>query len=78
MSDLKLFCGEVIWFNASRGYGFIKYELDGVEVKDMFAHFSDIVCEGFKTLHKGQKVQFNVGENKHGTPKATNIVVVKN
>ena len=78
MSDLELYVGEVVWFNASRGYGFIKYDVDGAPQKDMFAHFSDIVCEGFKTLHKGQKVQFNVGQNKHGDPKAVNIVIVKN
>ena len=71
MSDL--FKGEVLWFDPKRGYGFIGWEKDGVKQKDLFAHFSDISCEGFKTLHKGQKVIFGLGTNKHGVAKATDI-----
>jgi CspA family cold shock protein len=76
MSDNK-FTGEVLWFDAKRGYGFIGWDKDGVKQKDLFAHFSDIVCEGFKTLYKGQKVTFGLGVNKHGDPKAVEITVVK-
>lgn len=71
------FVGEVLWFDPKRGYGFIAWEKDGVKQKDLFAHFSDIACEGFKTLHKGQKVSFGLGTNKHGDPKATEITNVK-
>lgn len=76
MSDVK-YNGEVLWFDPKRGYGFIGWEKDGVKQKDLFAHFSDIVCEGFKTLYKGQKVSFGLGVNKHGDPKAIEITVIK-
>ncbi len=76
MSDIK-YTGEVLWFDPKRGYGFIGWDKDGVKQKDLFVHFSDIVCEGFKTLHKGQKVSFGLGVNKHGDPKATEVTVIK-
>lgn len=76
MSDVK-YNGEVLWFDPKRGYGFIGWEKDGVKQKDLFAHFSDIICEGFKTLYKGQKVSFGLGVNKHGDPKAIEITVIK-
>jgi len=67
------FNGEVLWFDPKRGYGFIGWEQLGLQQKDLFVHFSDVLCEGFKTLYKGQKVTFGVGVNKHGTPKATEV-----
>lgn len=70
--------GEVLWFNPSRGYGFIQHTVDGVRQADLFVHFSDVVVEGFKTLYKGQKVSYSVGVNKHGDPKAIDVVVLKN
>lgn len=75
MSDDK-FTGEVLWFDPKRGYGFIGWEKDGVKQKDLFAHFSDISCEGFKTLYKGQKVSFGLGTNKHGDPKGIDIKII--
>ena len=75
MSDQN-FSGEVIWFDAKRGYGFISWEKSNVKQKDIFAHFSDISCQGFKTLYKGQKVTFGIGTNKHGDPKAIEIKIV--
>ena len=68
----KEFVGTVIWFNNKVGYGFIQREGE----KDLFVHFSDVVCEGFKTLKKGQKVTFGLGENKNGRPKAINVKAV--
>jgi len=76
MSDIT-YTGEVLWFDPKRGYGFIGWDKDGVKQKDLFVHFSDIVCEGFKTLHKGQKVSFGLGVNKHGDPKAAEVTVIK-
>jgi cold shock protein len=77
MTDGK-FTGEVLWFDPTRGFGFISWEKDGVAQKDMFVHFSDVICEGFKTLYKHQKVSFNLGTNNRGQPKATDVVVLKN
>lgn len=76
MSDTT-YVGQVIWFSALRGFGFISWAIDGVAQKDIFCHFSDIACEGFKTLQKEQKVSFSIGQNRHGDPKAVNIVVLK-
>lgn len=76
-NDEKFF-GEVLWFDPKRGFGFIGWEKDGVQQKDMFVHFSDVTVEGFKTLYKHQKVSFGLGVNKHGDPKATNVEIMKN
>jgi cold shock protein len=75
MTDKEVFYGEVIWFDPKLSYGFIKRENNE---PDLFVHFSDINAEGFKTLFKGQKVSFSLGVNKHGRPKATNVLVLKN
>ena len=61
--------GTVKWFNESKGFGFITHE-DGT---DVFAHFSAIQGEGFKTLEEGAQVSFDVIEGDKG-PKAENIV----
>lgn len=67
------FEGEVIWFDNRAGYGFIARNGE----KDLFVHFSDINCEGFKTVKKGQKVSFTIGANNKGVPKATDVTVIK-
>ncbi|MBC8545015.1 MAG: cold shock domain-containing protein [Clostridia bacterium] len=61
--------GTVKWFNAEKGYGFISVE-DG---DDVFAHFSAIQSDGFKTLEEGQKVNFDIVQGARG-PQAANIV----
>ena len=61
--------GTVKWFNADKGFGFITGE-DG---NDVFAHFSAIQGDGFKTLDEGQAVTFDVEEGQRGL-QATNIV----
>ncbi len=61
--------GTVKWFNESKGFGFIEQEGG----PDVFAHFSAISGEGFKTLAEGQKVEFTITEGKKG-PQAENIV----
>ncbi|MBL4798086.1 MAG: cold shock domain-containing protein [Oleispira sp.] len=55
--------GKVKWFNNAKGYGFIVE--DGGEV-DMFAHYSSITMEGYKTLKAGQAVQFDTKEVDNG------------
>jgi len=47
--------GIVKWFNNAKGYGFI---IEDGESEDLFAHFSSIQMEGYKTLKAGQAVQF--------------------
>ncbi|MEQ8153388.1 MAG: cold-shock protein [Clostridiaceae bacterium] len=64
--------GTVKWFNAEKGFGFITGE-DG---KDVFAHFSQIVSDGYKTLDEGQEVTFDVTQGQKG-PQAENITIIK-
>lgn len=63
--------GTVKWFNESKGYGFITAE-DGT---DVFAHYSAIQQNGFKTLNEGDAVSFEVLQSDKG-PKASNIVKI--
>ena len=49
--------GTVKWFNESKGYGFITPDEKG---EDLFAHFSAIKMDGFKTLKEDQRVSFEV------------------
>ncbi len=76
MSNLESFQGKVIWFNPKDGFGFIGWSKNGVKQKDMFLHFSDICCEGFKTVKKDQIVSFNIGANNQGVPKAINVMLL--
>ena len=63
--------GTVKWFNEEKGFGFIAQD-DG---PDVFAHFRQIVGDGFKTLAEGQKVKFTVTQGQKG-PQAENIEVI--
>jgi cold shock protein len=63
--------GTVKWFNETKGFGFIEQESG----PDVFAHFSAIVGDGFKTLVEGQRVQFDVTQGQKG-PQASNIVAL--
>ncbi|MYL32468.1 cold-shock protein [Pontibacillus yanchengensis] len=60
--------GNVKWFNAEKGFGFI--EVEGQD--DVFVHFSAIQDEGFKTLEEGQQVSFEIVEGNRG-PQAANV-----
>ena len=61
--------GTVKWFNGDKGFGFITRE----NGDDVFAHFSDIQSDGFKTLDEGQSVTFDVENSDRGL-QAANIV----
>ena len=61
--------GTVKWFKNEKGFGFITGE-DG---QDVFVHFSAIQAEGYKSLHEGQKVTYDVVQGEKG-PQAANVV----
>lgn len=61
--------GTVKWFNDAKGFGFITPENGG---DDLFAHFSAIQSEGFKTLTEGQQVTFEITTGPKGQ-QASNI-----
>ncbi|MFT5504817.1 MAG: CspA family cold shock protein [Gammaproteobacteria bacterium] len=63
--------GKVKWFNEAKGFGFIEQESG----PDVFAHFSAIVGNGFKTLSEGQAVEFTVTNGQKG-PQAENITAI--
>ena len=54
--------GNVKWFNAERGFGFIRTE----EEKDIFVHYSQIVQDGYKSLNEGEAVRFEIFESEKG------------
>jgi len=55
--------GTVKWFNNTKGYGFI---LDDIGGGDIFAHYSAIDMDGYKTLKAGQTVQFEAEQGPKG------------
>ena len=55
--------GTVKWFNNAKGYGFILPDGGG---EDLFAHFSAIHMEGYKTLRAGDPVEYEVVEGPKG------------
>ncbi|HEX5126303.1 MAG TPA: cold-shock protein [Rhodocyclaceae bacterium] len=61
--------GIVKWFNDSKGFGFITPDQGG---DDLFAHFSEIQGNGFKTLAENQRVEFEVKRGPKGM-QASNI-----
>ena len=65
--------GTVKWFNNAKGFGFILPE-DGGE--DLFAHYSSIEMDGYKTLKAGQAVTFELVQGQKGLH-ATRIKVVE-
>ncbi len=55
--------GKVKWFNNAKGYGFIV--ADGQD-EDLFAHYSAIQMDGYKTLKAGQAVKFDIVQSPKG------------
>jgi CspA family cold shock protein len=63
--------GTVKWFNSEKGFGFITTD----EGNDVFAHFSQIQKDGYKTLEEGEKVSFDVVSGPKG-PQAEKIATI--
>ena len=55
--------GVVKWFNNAKGYGFI---LTDIENKDVFAHYSAVEMDGYRTLRAGQCVAFEAVDGPKG------------
>jgi len=55
--------GTVKWFSNAKGYGFIAPEEGG---EDIFAHFSSINMDGYKSLRQGQRVDYEVSQGPKG------------
>ena len=64
--------GIVKWFNDAKGFGFITSDTGG---DDLFAHFSEIRTEGFKSLKENQRVSFEVKNGPKGL-QAANITPI--
>jgi CspA family cold shock protein len=55
--------GTVKWFNDAKGFGFIEPQSGGA---DVFAHFSAVQMEGFKTLKQGSLVSYELVQGPKG------------
>jgi cold shock protein len=60
--------GKVKWWDNTKGFGFIAQESG----QDVFVHHSSILGEGFKTLHEGEDVVFEIVASEKG-PKAEHV-----
>ena len=65
------FVGNVKWFNATKGYGFIGR--DGGE--DVFVHYSAIQSDGYRKLEADQKVEFSIEDGSKGL-QAANVILL--
>jgi cold shock protein len=61
--ESAMLVGTVKWFNDAKGFGFIEPEEGG---PDVFAHFSAIEMEGFRTLKQGSKVNYELVQGPKG------------
>jgi len=64
--------GQVKFFNATKGFGFIAPEGGG---KDVFVHVTAVQAAGLRSLNEGQRVNFDIEADKKG-PKAVNLKVI--
>jgi CspA family cold shock protein len=66
--DTFMASGKVKWFDNRRGFGFISQE----QGQDVFVHHTCILGSGYKTLHEGELVHYELVDSDKG-PKAQNV-----
>ena len=72
--DIIMAIGTVKWFNPNKGFGFIQPEQGG---SDVFVHITALTRAGIKTLNEGQRVSYDLANNK-GKVSAVNLRVIEN
>ncbi|MEC8642039.1 MAG: cold-shock protein [Pseudomonadota bacterium] len=65
--------GTVKWFNTQKGYGFINPDEDG---NDVFVHITAVQNSGLTGLNEGQRVSYELAEQRNGRFAAVNLAVV--
>jgi CspA family cold shock protein len=66
--------GTVKWFNTQKGYGFINPDEDG---NDVFVHITAVQNSGLTGLNEGQRVSYELAEQRNGRFAAVNLAVVE-
>ena len=66
--------GTVKWFNTQKGYGFINPDESG---NDVFVHITAVQNSGLNGLNEGQKVTYDLEEQRNGIVAAVNLSVVE-
>lgn len=66
--------GTVKWFNATKGFGFIEPETGG---EDVFVHISAVEGSGLAGLQEGQKINYEMVEDRRGRMSAGNLSVTE-
>ncbi|RMF68610.1 MAG: cold-shock protein [Alphaproteobacteria bacterium] len=65
--------GTVKWFNGQKGYGFIEPDAGG---KDVFVHISAVERAGLSTLREGQRIAYELEEDRRGRTSAANLELI--
>ncbi len=65
--------GTVKWFNGQKGYGFIEPDAGG---KDVFVHISAVERAGLNSLREGQRVSYELEEDRRGRTSAANLELI--
>lgn len=69
----KRLLGTVKWFNATKGFGFIRRD-DGEG--DVFVHHTEILQDGFRSLSPDQRVEFVLGRDRSDREQATDVKII--